>query len=94
MERGHCTPEQRAVCPLRECFRDVHHKYWPKRWYGSEVAKEFRELPENKVVMCRNEHNELHATELPPDRPPQWYMEAKIRLAERAVAEVIEHEVA
>ena len=94
MERGHCTPEQRAVCSLRECFIDTHHKYWPKRWYDTPEAKEFRELPENKVDMCRSEHNELHRTEEPPRKPPEWYMEATLRLAERAVAEEVVKESA
>jgi hypothetical protein len=52
------------------------------------VDYEFRELDENKVVMCRNDHNELHRYEAPPVKPPEWYMQAKVRLAEQAIAAV------
>lgn len=89
MKRTGCTPEQRAVCPLKECFIDTHHRFWPRRAYESGVAYQFRELPENKEDMCRSEHNELHRTEAPPRKPPEWYMDARIRLAQQAVAEVI-----
>lgn len=92
MKRMGCTPEQRAVCPLRECFVDTHHKYFPRRWYTTEAGIEFRNLPENKEDLCRNEHNELHRVTPPPRKPPEWYMEAKIRLAEQAIAETVEFE--
>lgn len=92
MKQMGCTPEQRAACPLREHFQDCHHKFWPRRWYETETGKAFRNLPENKEILCRNEHNELHRTEMPPRKPPEWYMEARLRLAERAVMENVEFE--
>ena len=67
--RGECTPEQKEVCPLRTHFQDEHHLMYPKRDYSQPVEKAYRELPENKVQMCRHEHNELHATQEPPLKP-------------------------
>lgn len=55
-------------------FSDVHHRYWEAKNYASGVAKVFRELPENKVQLCRNEHNEIHATTSPPERPSRAFM--------------------
>lgn len=67
--RGECTPEQKADCPIRKHFSDTHHIYYPASNYRTLVEKEFRELPENKVQLCRNEHNERHATEEIPVKP-------------------------
>ena len=33
------------------------------------VEREYRELPEHKVQLCRAEHDELHATQEPPEKP-------------------------
>ena len=74
MSRGECPPEQMEVCPLTIHFKDVHHLYFPRRDYNNRVEKEYRELPPHKVEMCRNEHNELHATEQPPTKPPRSEM--------------------
>lgn len=78
MSRGKCTPEQMEVCPLRRHFSDLHHTYYPRSEYRTKVEKEFRELPENKVQLCRNEHQEIHATEPDPVKPSREYMIAAI----------------
>ena len=52
------------------CHSDEHHLYWPRNQYTSKMEKFFRELPENKVQLCRAEHDEIHATEKPPAKPP------------------------
>ncbi|MFS8120554.1 MAG: hypothetical protein ACMG55_19015, partial [Microcoleus sp.] len=45
----------------------------------SETAKEYRELEENRVYMCRQEHEKLHRKQ-PPKRPSQNVMrEAVLR---------------
>lgn len=56
------------------CVQNIHHDYWPKKRYTGDVAKEFRELPQNKGEMCMREHGDLHATERPPARPSREEM--------------------
>lgn len=51
------------------CVTNTHHRYWPKRRYTTSVERAFRELPDNKVDLCMDEHRELHATEAPPHKP-------------------------
>jgi hypothetical protein len=82
MERFPCDPTRE--CRLREtigCFEDVHHRQWPRRAYQSPVAKEFRDLDENKELTCRDRHNEIHATEMPPEKPPEKPSVADMRVA-------------
>lgn len=71
--RGQCTPEQIAECPLQQHFSDTHHEYWPRNMYRDGLGKTFRELPENKEQLCRNEHNQRHE-ESPPPRPGKQQM--------------------
>lgn len=56
------------------CYADVHHVWWPRRKYRSQVERQFRELPENKEVLCREAHDDLHATTRPPVKPPREVM--------------------
>lgn len=76
MERFGCSDN--LECPLRDtltgCFEDVHHKAWPARLYRGGLAKRYRELEENKEITCRARHNEIHATEEPPERPSRQEM--------------------
>lgn len=51
------------------CFEDVDHIYWPRRNYKTSIERSFRELDENKQVICRALHDERHATEQPPKKP-------------------------
>jgi hypothetical protein len=80
MERSPCS--QQATCRLAEtkrgCYEDVHHHYFYRRDYDSGISKEFRELDENKTLMCRAEHQEIHATTPPPERPSPAEMRAAI----------------
>jgi hypothetical protein len=55
-------------------FSDTHHLFFEAKNYQSGVAKTFRELPDNKVQLCRNEHNEIHATTSPPEVPSRAFM--------------------
>lgn len=77
MARGEC-PTPRPECPYAErrggCFSDEHHLYFPASDYCDIMGSEFRELPENKEQICRWDHDERHATELPPERPPRAQM--------------------
>lgn len=66
-------PKQNRECPLFDtkagCFADKHHIFWPAHYYRTPLEKDFRELPQNKELTCRDEHNEIHATEYPPKKP-------------------------
>lgn len=87
MDRSACVNQE--TCPLAEtkmgCRTDVHHLYYDRKWYTSTVEKEFRELPENKIKMCRADHEELHATEWPPEKPSPAEMRDTIELSRFAI---------
>lgn len=76
MTRGEC-PSPQDDCPYMErggCFSDEHHLYFPRVDYRDIMGSEFRNLPENKEQICRWEHEERHATQDPPERPPREVM--------------------
>lgn len=72
--RGEC-PNPRPDCRYAQegCFSDTHHIFYPRRDYRTPVEKAFRLLPENKVELCRVEHEEIHAA-LAPEKPPREVM--------------------
>jgi hypothetical protein len=52
-----------------ECIITRHHLYYYATDYQEPVAKAFRDLPENSEYLPRCEHDELHATTEPPEKP-------------------------
>lgn len=65
-----CDPER--VCKLREtigCYEDLHHEAWPRRAYRTKLERDFRNDVLNKVIICRAEHDDIHATTPPPQKP-------------------------
>lgn len=86
---------EEVECRLRDtigCFEDVHHDYYPKRDYRTQIEKQFRELPENKQRMCRQQHNDIHATNGNPEKPSLEEMRLAIlehNMAQRAVIETM-----
>ena len=86
MEEFPCDPEvvNTEQCDLfrrtGQCFMDVHHLYYPRRAYRRGLEKEFRDLPENKVKICRDLHNEQHAAIPLPEKPPLDHMVGAIAL--------------
>lgn len=99
MERIPCMNQD--SCRLRDsrlgCREDVHHRVYPRRDYQKGVAREYRELDENKVRICRAEHDEIHATERPPARLSVEEMREAValsKLAERAIEEYGQTEMA
>lgn len=60
-------------CPVKrvegKCYQDIHHEYWPKKDYKSDVEKEFRGLLVNQTFICRALHNAIHASQDPPEKP-------------------------
>lgn len=67
-------PKENEACKYFDsdlgCHSSIHHQWWPRRAYMSGNDKKFRELPEHKEKLCRAEHDELHAREKPPEKPP------------------------
>ncbi len=65
--------KNREGCPYYTsgCRQNTHHLYYPRHDYKTKVERIFRDLPENKVQLCMDEHDEIHATELPPVKPPR-----------------------
>lgn len=80
MERQPCSQQQN--CRLQDsrmgCREDVHHRIFPRRFYDKGIAKVFRELDENKVLICRALHEEIHATGQPPEMPTAEVMQEAI----------------
>lgn len=63
-----------ATCPERGlgeplCKEDTHHVYFPASDYKTWVEKTFRNLPDNKMTVCRAVHNAIHRLESPPPKP-------------------------
>ena len=73
MERFPCSPEDRENCRVfgleGRCYEDVHHEYWPKSEYKTRIEREFRLLDENKILVCRALHNEIHARRRQSEKP-------------------------
>ena len=57
----------------------THHLYYPACDYKTRVEKEFRNLEVNKIAICRAIHDEIHATETPPDKPDHQFMCEEVR---------------
>lgn len=72
--------DQRPDCGYYpECFADVHHLWWPAHLYRGSIPSLFRRLPENKVIICRKEHDTIHAMQEPPEVPHRDVMIQAIR---------------
>jgi hypothetical protein len=67
-----CAKRWQSECPYRAsklgCFMVEHHMAYPSTKYKDELESEYRELPSNKVKMCRYVENELHKAM--PEGPP------------------------
>lgn len=65
-------PEPKDDCRYAgtsQCFLSDHHEYWPSPQYTSVIDEVFRELPEHITPLPRCDHDELHATQNPPEKP-------------------------
>lgn len=83
--RGECL-EQRPNCPYRTCYSDTHHLFYPRSEYRTKLEKDFRNLDENKVVICRFEHDQIHASLEVPEKPTREVMVQIIQSARNEVA--------
>lgn len=69
-----CNPSPECKYYETGCFEDVHHLYWPKSEYRSELERNFRNLGSNTMRICRATHDDIHATERPPVKPSRETM--------------------
>lgn len=60
------------------CRTDTHHLFYPANQYQDPIERAFRNLPENKVLTCREEHEIIHATQEEPVKPSIEVMEHAI----------------
>lgn len=63
----------------RGCHSDLDHTYGPRSAYKTELEEDFRELPENKTLICRRLHEERHAREPFPAKPDVEFMMMAVR---------------
>lgn len=61
---------------------NIHHLFWPRTRYQTDLEKTFRELPCLKVEMEVEAHNLLHYYQDPPRKPATHDMVDIIRAHE------------
>lgn len=70
MER---CPHANRSCPEFSkklgCVSVGHHIFWPESDYRTPLEKEFRELPGNRVPMCKGQEVILHESGEKPPKP-------------------------
>lgn len=83
MSKGECL-EPRPDCKYYpDCFSDQHHLYGRAKNHIGKIARKFSELPENKIQMCRREHEELHANDGILELPSTGVMQEAVVLWRR-----------
>ncbi|GEM_PF-6698322 len=60
----------------------VHHLYWPRRDYQTQVERRFRSLPWNKIDMPADAHELIHRYAPPPAKPPLEEMLSAVEMWE------------
>lgn len=63
------------------CHETVHHVYFPSTDYKGCTEKIFRNLPENKEILCRRLHDIVHVLESPPEKPTREDMVERISVS-------------
>lgn len=99
MSRGPCpfeSPDCKYFDSPTGCFSDTHHLQYPRADYRSKLEKQFRELPENKVDICRDMHDECHAFEDLPLKPSLEVMRHTVNESriQRLIVEGVKHGIA
>lgn len=59
-----------------DCFADQHHPDWPRKDYTTSLEKRYRRERAIGNYLCRAEHDEIHATTPPPEKPTPDEMRA------------------
>lgn len=89
--RGEC-PGIEAGCPYYEagCYADTHHIAWPRPAYTTSIERIYRDLDENKIQLCRFEHDLEHQMP-PPHKPSREHMQQAIDRAVSVGRVVLSH---
>ena len=74
MERLPCEPSPECKYWEAGCKEDIHHLIYPRREYRFGIARQYREHPTHKQLVCRAIHDEIHATFNPPEKITQELM--------------------
>lgn len=56
------------------CVESVHHIFFPSTDYKDALSHAFRNLDQNKELMCRQLHDIVHRVEQPPIKPDRETM--------------------
>lgn len=78
------------------CHTDVHHLAYPASDYKTRVERQWRELPINKVQLCRALHDAIHASGYVPEKPFRQEMASEMwngAITERSQSE-LDHQLA
>ena len=63
-------PKANEACKLApKCYSDKHHPDYPAFQYKTSLERQYREIRAIGNYMCRAEHDELHATQIAPEKP-------------------------
>jgi hypothetical protein len=76
-----------------ECLVTRHHNYFPSTDYQTPVERAFRNLPHNSTMMQRCDHDEFHATNEPPEKPPLQEMARVVLSSEGYISRRLKKEL-
>lgn len=80
MERVSCEPNPKCKFYRNDgCYMNLHHLFYPRCDYITPLEKRFRQDGRNIVRLCRREHEILHHTQEPPEKPSVEEMQIFIR---------------
>lgn len=81
MERcPHASPRCPEASHKLGCHVVSHHIFWPASEYTTPLEREFRDLPSNRVPMCKGKETELHDNGEHPPKPTSQVMQFCIDL--------------
>ncbi len=69
--------ENKAGCKYApRCFSDEHHQFWPRTDYeaAGTIEARWRNLGQNTLQLCRQEHDDIHTFDDPPEMPTRPQM--------------------
>lgn len=71
-----CPPEQLEDTQMHGCYSDTHELNYPESTFQKlgSIAWAFRMHPRNRVQICRQEHDQVHANEPYSQIPHKDYM--------------------
>ena len=85
---GEFRPSDPDCYPPEECrqdypYHDRHHIFYERNQYQTRIERDFRNLGENIIRICRCKHTEIHNNLEPPEKPPTDYMVEQLEASEQ-----------